>query len=66
MRTLASLGMGEGQLCNCAVVVVVLCWRWAVLEVMSRLLFFWRKDVRNGRGEGEELVIAGGFVVGEE
>lgn len=53
MRTLASLGMGEGQLwvivlcCSC-----VRCWRWAVLELMSRLLFFGEGMLKkNGRGD---------------
>lgn len=53
MRTLASLGMGEGQLCSCA--VVVLCWRWAVLELRSQMLFFWRKDVKKGEGGAERM-----------
>lgn len=55
MRTLASLGMGEGQLCSCAVVVLCCSWRWAVLELMSQLLFFWRRDVKKWEGEGEGI-----------
>lgn len=52
MRTLASLGMGEGQLCSCA--VVVLCNVGAVLEMlelMSQLPFFGKRMLKNGRGE---------------
>lgn len=65
MRTLASLGMGEGQLCSCA--VVVRCWRWGCAGANESIAFFWQKDARNGWGEGESiLVIAGGFVGGEE
>lgn len=47
MRTLASLGMGEGQLwvivlccscsCSCSCVVLEI---WAVLELMSQIAFF--------------------------
>lgn len=43
MRTLASLGMGEGQLCTCAVVVLCNVGDGAVLELMSRLPFFLAK-----------------------
>lgn len=67
MRTLASLGMGEGQLW-----VIVLCCSCAMLEIgcvgaNESICFLWRKDVKKWEGEGERiLVIAGGFVVGEE
>lgn len=53
---------------NCAVVVVVCdVGDGAVLELMSQLLFLWRRDVKKWEGEGKRiLVIAVGFVVGEE
>lgn len=53
MRTLASLGMGEGQLwvivlcCSC-----VRCWRWAVLELMmSQFAFFGEGMLKKWEGE---------------
>lgn len=50
MRTLASLGMGEGQLCSCA--VVVRCWRWGCVGANESNCFVWRRDVKkNGRGK---------------
>lgn len=51
MRTLASLGMGEGQLCYCVVVVVVRCWRWGCAGANESIAFFWRRDVRRWRGK---------------
>lgn len=62
MRTLASLGMGEGQLCSCAMLEI-----GCAGANDESIAFFWQKDVKNGWGEGERiLVIAVGFVVGEE
>lgn len=68
MRTLASLGMGEGQLCSvlcCG--VVVRCWRWGCAGGNESIAFFFGERMLKVEGEGESiLVIAGGFVVGEE
>lgn len=74
MRTLASLGMGEGQLwvivlcCSCAVLCCscVRCWRWGCAGANESIAFFGERMLKNGRGEERGLVIAEGFVVGDE
>lgn len=46
-------------------VVVCCAGDGAVLELMSQIAFFWRRDAKKWEGEGERiLVIAVGFVVG--
>lgn len=65
MRTLASLGMGEGQLW---VIVLYLC---AMLEIgcvggNESIAFFGEGMLKMGGWKERGLVIAGGFVVGDE